>query len=91
LNGLQCLEAGFPVAYIRYLEHTEGKRLPGRPRESATMIHTSWEAVYRSLEWGLAHRQLQGVRPLGIEELHWRRDTRAAYIDFVFRRILNLL
>jgi hypothetical protein len=55
------------------------------------MIHTSWEAVYRSLEWGLAHRQLQGVRPLGIEELHWRRDTRAAYIDFVFRRILNLL
>jgi transposase len=37
-------------------------------REAARTFHTSWEAVYRSVEWfverGLTHRELQGSLPL---------------------------
>ena len=44
-------------------------------RETAQVFQTSWEAVYRSVEWfvqwGLAHRQLQGVESLGVDEIHW--------------------
>jgi transposase len=44
-------------------------------RETAQVFQTSWEAVYRSVEWfvqwGLAHRQRQGVEALGVDEIHW--------------------
>jgi transposase len=37
--------------------------------------------VYRSVEWfvqwGLAHRQLQGVESIGVDEIHWGRGLRA--------------
>jgi len=50
-------------------------------KETAQVFHTSWEAVYRSVqwfvEWGLAHRQLENVQSLGIDELHWGRGKRA--------------
>jgi transposase len=50
-----------------------GRRLSWR--ETAEVFQTSWEAVYRSVEWfvqwGLAHRQLQGVESLGVDEIHW--------------------
>ena len=50
-------------------------------RETARAFQTSWECVYRSVEWfvqwGLAHRQLQGVQAIGIDELHWGRGKRA--------------
>jgi transposase len=46
-------------------------------RETAEVFQTSWEAVYRSVEWfvqwGLAHRQLEGVRSIGVDEIHWGR------------------
>jgi transposase len=50
-------------------------------RETARVFGTSWEAVYHSVEWfvtwGLAHRQLIGVRSLGIDEIHWGQGKRA--------------
>jgi transposase len=50
-------------------------------RETARAFQTSWEAVYRSVEWfvqwGLAHRQLEGVESIGIDEIHWGRGKRA--------------
>lgn len=50
-------------------------------RETARAFHTSWEAVYRSVEWfvqwGLAHRQLEDVESIGIDEIHWGRGKRA--------------
>ena len=50
-------------------------------KETAQVFQTSWEAVYRSVEWfvewGLAHRQLEKVHSLGIDELHWGRGKRA--------------
>ena len=51
-------------------------------RETAQVFQTSWEAVYRSVEWfvqwGLAHRKLEGVESIGVDDLHWARGKGAA-------------
>ena len=51
-------------------------------RETARTFGASWEAVYRSVQWfvqwGLAHRRLEGVEAIGIDELHWGKGKRAA-------------
>jgi transposase len=50
-------------------------------RETARAFQTSWECVYRSVEWfvqwGLAHRQLEGVQSIGVDEIHWGKRKRA--------------
>ena len=50
-------------------------------RETARVFHTSWECVYRSVEWfvewGLAHRQLEGIESIGVDEIHWGKSKRA--------------
>ena len=50
-------------------------------RETARAFGTSWECVYRSVEWfvqwGLAHRQLEGVESIGVDEIHWGKSKRA--------------
>jgi transposase len=50
-------------------------------RETARAFHTSWECVYRSVEWfvhwGLAHRKLEGVQSIGVDEIHWGKGKRA--------------
>ncbi len=44
-------------------------------KETAVTFKTSWECVYRSVEWyvrwGLAHRVLEGIQSIGIDEIHW--------------------
>lgn len=51
-------------------------------RETARIFQTSWEAVYRSVEWfvecGLVLRDLNGIKAIGIDEIHWGRGKRAA-------------
>jgi transposase len=50
-------------------------------RQTARAFQTSWEAVYRSVEWfvqwGLAHRKLEGVASIGVDEIHWGQGQRA--------------
>ena len=50
-------------------------------RETAQVFHTSWEAVYHSVQWfvqwGLAHRNLEGIESLGVDEIHWGQGKRA--------------
>jgi transposase len=50
-------------------------------RQTACAFQTSWEAVYRSVEWfvqwGLAHRKLEGIEAIGIDEIHWGKGKRA--------------
>ena len=47
-------------------------------RETAQVFGTSWECVYRSVEWfvewGLAHRKLKLVWSIGVDEIHWGRS-----------------
>jgi transposase len=73
------------------VDRDQGGTAPWRPpalwarrlswRETARAFQTSWEAVYRSVEWfvewGLAHRQLGGVESIGVDEIHWGRGLRA--------------
>ena len=50
-------------------------------RETARAFPTSWDGVYRSVEWfvqwGLAHRKLENVWSLGVDEIHWGKSKRA--------------
>ncbi len=50
-------------------------------RETARAFGTSWECVYRSVawfvHWGLAHRQLEGIESIGVDEIHWGQSQRA--------------
>ena len=51
-------------------------------RETSRIFRTSWESVYRSVEWfvewGLEHRKLADVHSIGIDETHWGKGYRAA-------------
>jgi transposase len=87
-----CANHGIVVEYIPW---SDGKRPVTRAmmsflarwarrlswRDTARAFHTSWEAVYRSVEWfvewGLEHRQLRGVEAIGVDEIHWGHGLRA--------------
>ena len=89
---VQCAEHGVAVEHLPW---SDGKRpitlaMMGflarwarhlSWRQTARSFRTSWEAVYRSIEWfvhwGLAHRQLDGVQAIGIDEIHWGKGKRA--------------
>jgi transposase len=89
---VQCPEHGVGVEHIPW---SQGKRPVTTAmmgflarwarrlswRETARTFHTSWEAVYHSVEWfvewGLAHRKLEAVESLGIDEIHWGQGKRA--------------
>src|ERR1035437_6523879 len=66
-----CAMMGFLARWARRLSW----------RETARTFQTSWEAVYRSVEWfvewGLAHRELRGIESIGVDEIHWGRGLRA--------------
>lgn len=66
-----CAMMGFLARWARRLSW----------RETAQVFQTSWESVYRSVEWfvewGLAHRQLCGVESIGVDEIHWGHGKRA--------------
>ena len=68
---ITCAMMGFLARWARRLSW----------RETAQVFQTSWEAVYRSVEWmvqwGLAHRPLQAVESMGVDEIHWGRGLRA--------------
>jgi transposase len=89
---VQCAEHGIGVEHIPWSRGTRpvttammgflarwARRLSWR--ETARTFQTSWEAVYRSVEWfvewGLANRVLEAVRSIGIDEIHWGRGKKA--------------
>ena len=76
-----CTMMGFLARWARRLSW----------RETARAFQTSWEAVYRSVEWfvewGLAHRQLSGVESIGVDEIHGGRGKRADHFLTVIYQI----
>ena len=66
-----CAMMGFLARWARRLSWLEVAR----------SFRTSWEAVYRSVEWyvdeGLKRRALSGVESIGVDEIHWGRGKRA--------------
>jgi len=71
LIHISCAMMGFLARWARRLSW----------RETARTFQTSWESVYRSVEWfvqwGLAHRQLSRIQALGVDEIHWGHGLRA--------------
>jgi transposase len=67
-------------------------------QQVAKAFHTSWQTVYRTVEsaveWGLAHRQLDGIEAIGVDEVQWRKGHR--YLTLVYqidgncRRLLHI-
>lgn len=53
----------------------------------AAAFRTSWENVFRAVEmaveWGRAHRPLEGIEALGIDELYWSRKNQ--YVTLVYQ------
>ena len=66
-----CAMMGFLARWARRLSW----------RETAQVFQTSWESVYRSVEWfvreGLAKRKLEGIESVGVDEIHWGHGLRA--------------
>jgi len=89
---VKCSEHGIVVEHMPW---SEGTRPVARAmmdvlaywarhlswRETARTFRTSWESVYRSVEWmveyGLANRVLKGVKAIGVDQIHWGRGKKA--------------
>jgi hypothetical protein len=64
---------------------TWAKRLTWR--EVAEAFHTTWDNVFRSLkravQWGLDHRDLDGLEAIGVDEVQWRKGHK--YLTLVYQ------
>lgn len=53
----------------------------------ASAFHTSWQNVFRSVKhavsWGLAHRNLEGIESIGVDEIQWQRGHK--YLTLVYQ------
>ena len=66
--------------------------------EVARRFHSSWDTVFRCVEhavrWGLEHRNLDGIRAIGVDELAWKKGhkylTLVYQIDHGTRRLLHI-
>ena len=72
------------LAYMQFLG-AWARRLSWQ--EVATVFRTSWEKVFRSVEWlvawGLAHRDLAGITAIGVDEILWQRGHK--YLTVVYQ------
>ncbi len=67
-------------------------------KETARRFHSSWDTVFRCVEhavrWGLEHRNLDGIRAIGVDELAWKKGhkylTLVYQIDHGRRRLLHI-
>jgi transposase len=65
--------------------------------ETATIFKTSWESVYRCVEWvvdwGMQHRNLEGINAIGVDEVNVGKNqyiTVLYQIDEGMRRLLGI-
>ena len=56
-------------------------------KETATIFKTSWNTVFRSVryvvEYGLAHRQLDAIQAIGVDEIHYQKGQN--YLTLVYQ------
>ena len=65
-------------------------------KEVAEVFHTSWDLVFHSVDmavsWGKEHRDVSGVKAIGVDEIQWQRGhkylTLVYQIDSDCRRLL---
>jgi transposase len=70
-------------AYMLFLAHWARKL---SWKETAQAFRTSWDKVFNAVEyvvtWGLAHRQLESVRAIGVDEIQYGRGHQ--YLTLVY-------
>jgi hypothetical protein len=48
--------------------------------ETARRFRTSWDVVFRAVahavRWGLEHRNLDGIRSIGVDQLSWKKGQK---------------
>ena len=56
-------------------------------KETAEVFGTTWEKVFRAVKhavlWGLAHREIQGLKAIGVDEIQWQRGHK--YLTLVYQ------
>jgi len=56
-------------------------------KETASRFRVSWDIVFESVrkavEWGKAHRNLDGIRAIGVDELSWKKGHK--YLTVVYQ------
>jgi len=56
-------------------------------KEVASVFGTSWQSVFRSVKhavsWGLAHRDLEDIKAIGVDEIQWQRGHK--YLTLVYQ------
>ena len=56
-------------------------------QEVATVFHTSWQSVFRSVRhavyWGIVHRDWGTINAIGIDEIAWRKGHK--YLTLVYQ------
>lgn len=56
-------------------------------KQVARSFRTSWENVFRSVKmavaWGLAHRSLEGIEGIGVDEVQWQKGHK--YLTLVYQ------
>lgn len=56
-------------------------------QEVATVFHTSWQSVFRSVRhavmWGVVHRKWGSIAAIGIDEIAWRKGHK--YLTLVYQ------
>jgi len=55
--------------------------------EVARRFNTTWDKVFNSVEyiveWGLAHRSLDGITAIGVDEIQWKKNHK--YLTLVYQ------
>lgn len=56
-------------------------------KQVARTFRTSWDNVFRSVKsvvaWGLAHRSLEGIKAIGVDEVQWQKGHK--YLTLVYQ------
>jgi len=108
MRRVQCRTCGVVVEAVPWAEGKQrtthafswflaswAKRLSWK--QTAQAFSTSWDtvarAVRRAVDWGLAHRHVEGVQAIGIDEIAWTKKgdkfaTVVYQIDEGWRRLL---
>lgn len=98
LRRVNCPECGVVVERVpwasgkcqmtdsyRLFLATWAKRLSWR--EVASIFGTSWDSVYRAIHWvvcwGIAHRKLESIDAIGVDEIQYRRGHK--YLTLVYQ------
>lgn len=79
-DGKRHLTRAYAVFLARWARRLSWK-------EVASIFHTSWEKVYRSVAWvveyGLEHRSLDGITAIGVDEIQFQKGHH--YLTVVYQ------